>query len=85
MARKKGEKNVTDGIFLGAIYKFLLSVRVGRWDEYTKNMQIRLNQEPVRQTTIYHMDSKKWKEECEKYIIIYTLDVYIQDLTAQRT
>lgn len=48
-------------------------------------MQIRLNQEPVRQTTLYHMDSKKWKEECEKYIIIYTLDVYIQDLTAQRT
>lgn len=61
MARKKGEKNVTDGIFLGAIYKFLLSVRVGRWGDYTKNMQIRLNQEPVRQTTIYHMDSKSEK------------------------
>lgn len=61
MARKKGKKKVTDGIFLGAIYKFLLSVRVGRWVDYTKNMQIRLNQEPVRQTTIYHMDSKSEK------------------------
>lgn len=53
---------MTDGIFLGAIYKFLLSVRVGRWGDYTKNMQIRLNQEPVRQTTIYHMDSKSEKK-----------------------
>lgn len=60
MARKK-KKTVTDGIFLGAIYKFLSSVRVGRCGDYTKNMQIRLNQEPVRQTTIYHMDSKSEK------------------------
>lgn len=61
MARKK-KKPVTDGIFLGAIYKFLLSVRVGRCGDYTKNMQIRLKQEPVRQTTIYHMDSKSEKK-----------------------
>lgn len=59
MTRKKNP--VTERIFLGAIYKFLSSVRVGRCGDYTKNMQIRLNQEPVRQTTIYHMDSKSEK------------------------